>query len=304
MAYDPASDLTRRRFDAFMLLERNLSENTRIAYLADFDRLARWLEPLGIHPSEASEEDLLDFVSGIHDLGVAARTQARVLSGTRAFYRFCRLEGIRNDDPTTNIDSPRIGRQLPDVLGVEEVDAMIRAADCSDMLGLRNRAIMEILYGSGLRVSELCSLEAARMFLDDEVLTVTGKGSKERMVPMSATAVDAVRAYLDVRADFKPKSGEDAFLFLNRRGRRLTRVMVFYIVRGLAEAAGVIKTISPHTLRHSFATHLLEGGANLRAIQQMLGHESISTTEIYLHLDNTRLREEILSFHPRNMQKS
>lgn len=163
---------------------------------------------------------------------------------------------------------------------------------------------MEILYGSGLRVSELCSLEAARMFLDDEVLTVTGKGSKERMVPMSATAVDAVRAYLDVRADFKPKSGEDAFLFLNRRGRRLTRVMVFYIVRGLAEAAGVIKTISPHTLRHSFATHLLEGGANLRAIQQMLGHESISTTEIYLHLDNTRLREEILSFHPRNMQKS
>ena len=304
MAYDPASDLTRRRFDAFMLLERNLSENTRIAYLADFYRLARWLEPLGIHPSEASVENLLDFVSGIHDLRVAARTQARVLSGTRAFYRFCRLEGIRNDDPTTNIDSPRIGRQLPDVLGVEEVDAMIRAADCSDMLGLRNRAIMEILYGSGLRVSELCSLEAARMFLDDEVLTVTGKGSKERMVPMSATAVDAVRAYLDVRADFKPKSGEDAFLFLNRRGRRLTRVMVFYIVRGLAEAAGVIKTISPHTLRHSFATHLLEGGANLRAIQQMLGHESISTTEIYLHLDNTRLREEILSFHPRNMQKS
>lgn len=302
MAYDPSSDIIRRNFDAFMLLERKLSENTRIAYLADFDRLARWLEPLGLSPAEASAQELTTFVEDVHDLGVATRTQARILSGMRAFYRFARLEGMRADDPMANIDSPRPGRRLPDVLGIEEVDAMIRAADCSTPLGVRNRAIMEVLYGSGLRVSELCNMEAARVFLDEEVLTVTGKGSKERMVPMSATAVDAVRAWLEVRPDFGIKPGEDAYLFLNRRGRHLTRVMVFYIVRELAAAAGVTKTISPHTLRHSFATHLLEGGANLRAIQQMLGHESISTTEIYLHLDNTRLREEILNFHPRNRQ--
>lgn len=303
MSYDPATDIMRRRFDAFMLLERKLSPNTRLAYLADFDRLARWLEPLGCTPAEADAEMLRDFVGDVYELGVAARTQARILSGLRAFYRFARLEGLRTDDPMAHIDSPRLGRRLPEVLGIEEVDAMIRAADCSTPLGLRNRAIMEVLYGSGLRVSELCELEAARVFLDEEVLTVTGKGSKELMVPMSATAVEAVRAWLDTRADFPIKPGEDAFLFLNRRGRRLTRVMVFYIVRDLAEAAGVVKTISPHTLRHSFATHLLEGGANLRAIQQMLGHESIGTTEIYLHLDNTRLREEILSFHPRNRRK-
>lgn len=203
------------------------------------------------------------------------------------------------------IDTPSLGRHLPEVLTIDEVNALIACADTGDLLGMRNRAMMEILYGSGLRVSELCTLERRRVNLDEMYLTVTGKGSKERMVPMSETAVEQTQLYLDERerqhAD--PARGEEDYLFLNRRGKHLSRVMVFYIVRDLAEAAGIKKTISPHTLRHSFATHLLEGGANLRAIQQMLGHESIGTTEIYLHLDRTRLREEIILHHPRNSRR-
>ena len=290
----------RKQYQAFLLLERGLSENTRVAYLADLERFAQWAD--GIDIDQADSHLLQAFVRDLHELGIAPRSQARIISGLKSFYRYLVFENVRDDNPMDAIDAPSIGRKLPEVLTIDEVNAMISAIDTSDLLGQRNRAIIEMLYGSGLRVSELCTLERRRVLLDEQYLIVKGKGSKERMVPMSDDAVEQTQLYLDQRwregAPIKP--GEEDYLFLNRRGAHLTRVMVFYIVRELAEAVGISKTISPHTLRHSFATHLLEGGANLRAIQQMLGHESIATTEIYLHLDNTRLREEILLHHPRN----
>ena len=283
------------------MLERGLSDNTREAYLSDLERFTEWLGE-EIEPEEATTEQIQNFLRDLHDMGIAPRSQARIISGLKSFYRYLNYENIRDDNPMTLIDAPSIGRHLPEVLTIDEVNALIACADTSDPLGLRNRAMMELLYGSGLRVSELCTLETRRVNLDESYLIIFGKGSKERMVPMSETSVDLIRQYLADR-DLNgavAADGEEDYLFLNRRGKHLSRVMVFYIVRDLAEAAGIKKTISPHTLRHSFATHLLEGGANLRAIQQMLGHESISTTEIYLHLDSTRLREEILLHHPRN----
>ncbi len=292
----------RPNYEAFLLLERGLSANTRECYLADADRLAAWFESAGRNPAEASEAELHDFVQSFHDLGIATRTQARIVSGVRSFYRYLLIEGILEVNPASLLEGPKLGRHLPEVLTIDEVTAMLDTCDTTDLLGLRNRAILEVLYGSGLRVSELCTLERQRVSLKDAYLMVTGKGSKERMVPMGQAAVDIVARYLDEwwRSGPDVKRGEEDYLFLNRRGAHLTRQMVFFIVREAAAAAGVRKTISPHTLRHSFATHLLEGGANLRAIQAMLGHESIATTEIYLHLDNTRLREEILLHHPRN----
>lgn len=292
----------RPHYEAFLLLERGLSENTRISYLADADRLAAWLEGVGINPAEATTETLHSYVFALHDLGISPRSQARMVSGMRSFYKYLQIEDIRPDNPSELIEGPKTGRHLPEVLSIDEINAMIDAIDITAKHGRRNRAMMEVLYGSGLRVSELCTLERRRLMVDEGYLVVTGKGSKERMVPMSETAIEQIELYLDERwrrGDII-KPGEEDYLFLNNRGAHLTRVMVFYIVRELAEAAGIKKTISPHTLRHSFATHLLEGGANLRAIQQMLGHESIATTEIYLHLDNIRLREEILLHHPRN----
>ena len=289
----------RRHYEAFLLLERGLSENTRAGYLADADRLAAWFADAGKDVAQGCADDLHAFVVDLHDLGIAARSQARVVSGVRSFYRYLQIEGLRPDNPSELIEGPRIGQHLPEVLTIDEVNAMAEAAVMAEKHPLRNRAIIEVLYGSGLRVSELCALEQRRINMAEGYLTVTGKGSKERMVPMSEAAADYIGRYLATER-VVPRHGEEDFLFLSNRGARLSRVMVFYIVRALAEAAGVAKTISPHTLRHSFATHLLEGGANLRAIQQMLGHESIATTEIYLHLDNTRLREEILRHHPRN----
>lgn len=291
------SDL-RPHYQAFLLLERGLSENSRMAYLADADRLAQWLETDNIAPEDVSQDHLHEFVYALHDLGVALRSQARIVAGIRSFFRWMQIEGLRADNPSELIESPKIGQHLPEVLTVGEIDAMIATIDTKDPLGRRNRAIIETLYGSGLRVSELCTLQTNHINLKEGYLIVMGKGSKERMVPMSHDSIVQIEMYRQVRPD--PKPGEEGYLFLNRRGAHLTRVMVFYIVRDLAAAAGITKTISPHTLRHSFATHLLEGGANLRAIQQMLGHESIATTEIYLHLDNTRLRQEILLHHPRN----
>lgn len=290
--------ILREHYYAYLLLERGLSENTRAAYMADLDRLAAWL-PDADTIGAATVDDIAAFVQSVFDLGVATRSQARILSGIKSFYRFLVMEGMRDDDPAAQIDAPAIGRHLPEVLTTDEIDAMIAAIDLSSPTGRRNRAIIEVLYGSGLRVSELCNLEQRRVYLQEQFLVVQGKGSKERMVPLSDEAADQIEIYLATR-DVTPKPGEEDYLFLNRRGAHLTRVMVFYIVRDLAAAAGVRKVISPHTLRHSFATHLLEGGANLRAIQQMLGHESIGTTEIYLHLDNSHLREEILTHHPRN----
>lgn len=295
-------DALRKHYEAFLLLERGMSENTRTGYLADADRLAAWLADVGEDVTAVSADMLHAFVCDLHDLGVAARTQARIVSGVKSLFRYLQVEGLRADNPAELVEGPKVGRHLPEVLTVDEVLRMLEAVDLTHPQGRRNRAILEMLYGSGLRVSELCSLERRRVNFDEGYLSVTGKGSKERLVPMSEAAAEQTRLYLDereLRGDII-KPGEEDYLFLNRRGARLTRVMVFYIVRDHAEAAGIAKTISPHTLRHSFATHLLEGGANLRAIQQMLGHESIATTEIYLHLDNTRLREEILLHHPRN----
>ena len=294
----------RPHYEAFMLLERRLSENTRVAYMADVARLADWASQISTPIADLTSDDLHAFVAEIHSLGVAERTQARIVSGVRSFFRYLVVEGVVEVNPAARIESPKPGLHLPEVLTVEEVQRMFDAIDVTAPLGRRNRAMLEVLYGSGLRVSELCSLERRRVFLDKAYLIVEGKGSKERMVPMSEVSVEQIELYLDERwqSGDPVKRGEEDYLFLNSRGAHLSRVMIFYIVRDLAEAAGIKKTISPHTLRHSFATHLLEGGANLRAIQQMLGHESIATTEIYLHLDNTRLREEILLHHPRNRQ--
>lgn len=288
----------RRAYAAYMRLERGFSDNTSAGYLADVDKLHAWLEGEDIPVEKADAAVLRRFVEELYDLGIAASSSARILSGIRSFYGYLELEKIVEVNPAEGIDTPKAARKLPPVLSLEEIEDMIAACDISDPLGIRNSAIIEMLYGSGLRVSELCNLSLQNVRFDDGLLLVEGKGSKQRLVPMSGTAVHALKEYLAIRPDAKP--GEEGIVFLNKRGRRLSRVMVFYIVKELAEAAGVEKNVSPHTLRHSFATHLLEGGANLRAIQQMLGHESIATTEIYLHLDTSRLREEILLHHPRN----
>jgi integrase/recombinase XerD len=295
--------ILRAHYESFLLLERGLAENTRMAYLSDIDRFVEWLQSIDLAIEDVKIDTFQEFAAELYDLGISPRTQARVISGIKSFYRYLTLEKLIDENPTLLLEAPRLGKHLPEVLTVQEIDDMIDAIDMTKAEGQRNRAIIETMYGCGLRVSELCNLEMSNVHLDEQYLIVIGKGNKERMVPMSETSIDEIRSYLTDRDHLNIKPGEEGILFLNRRGHRLTRVMVFYIVRDLAEAAGVKKTISPHTLRHSFATHLLEGGANLRSIQQMLGHESIATTEIYLHLDNTRLREEILLHHPRNMKK-
>lgn len=300
MASLPDYSSLRAHYYAYLTLERGLSNNTRQCYQSDIDRLYSWLEESGISIYMATTDCLQGFLFDMHNMGISPRSQARILSGIKSFYKYLKIEGLIDNNPTLLLEGPRLGRKLPDVLSVEEIDAMIAAIDMSKSEGQRNRAIIETLYGCGLRVSELCNLEMDNINFKDAILMVTGKGDKQRLVPMSQTSIEEIKAWLEDRSEIILKHGEESILFVSRRGRRLTRVMVFYIVKQLAEAAGVRKTISPHTLRHSFATHLLEGGANLRAIQQMLGHESIATTEIYLHLDNTRLREEILKYHPRN----
>ena len=291
------------RYTAFLTLERGLSENTRINYLADADRLVEWLDNAGNNLYSTDLECLQGFIIDLHQLGISPRSQARIISGIKSLYRYMMIENLINVNPTLLLESPHLGRKLPDVLTVEEIDGMVNAVDMTKAEGKRNRAIIETLYGCGLRVSELCNLRIDNINFDEGLLIVIGKGDKQRIVPMSPTSIDEIQQWLVQRSEIMVKRGEEGILFLNRRGRRLTRVMVFYIVRSLAEAAGVRKSISPHTLRHSFATHLLEGGANLRAIQQMLGHESIATTELYIHLDKSHLREEILTHHPRNISR-
>lgn len=289
------------QFAAYLLLERGLSDNTRSAYLADTGRLITYLSDAGVTLRDVTLETLQNFVATLYDLGIATRSQARIIAGVRSFFKFMRLEGFLDSDPSALLEIPRIGRRLPEVLTVEEIDDMIAAIDMTTAEGQRNRAIIETLYGCGVRVSELVNLEISKVYFDEQFVVVTGKGNKERIVPISEVALNEISAYIrESRSRLRIKPGEDHILFLNRSGHRLTRVMVFYIVKRLAELAGVRKVISPHTLRHSFATHLLEGGANLRAIQQMLGHESIATTEIYIHIDRSKLREEIMRCHPRN----
>lgn len=285
-------------FEAHLLLERSLSRNTVSAYSIDVRHLLEFAASQSLLLSEISTDNLHSFLATLHDIGIAPRSQARLIAGVRSFFRFLKLENYIKSDPSELLESPTLGRDLPDVLTVEEIDAMIAALPADKEETPRNHAIIETIYGSGLRVSELCDARLSRIDLDDALLIVEGKGSKQRVVPLSPTAVDLIREYLPMRnrLNIKP-TGQDT-IFLNRRGAPLTRVMVFYIIRDLAAMAGITKTVSPHTLRHSFATHLLEGGANLRAIQEMLGHESISTTELYLHLDRSRLRRELLEHHP------
>lgn len=291
-----------QRFSSHLLLERGVAANTAEAYMRDVEKLVAWLADTPLTLDEVALTDLQYFAAAMSDLGISPRSLARIISGVKNFFHWLRAEDYLAFDPTLLLESPRIGRHLPEILSLEDIDAMVASIDMSTFEGVRNRAIMETLYGCGLRVSELVNLPMSRLYLDDEYVIVLGKGTKERLVPMSSVAVEAIREYLPLRAEIPLKAGEDDMLFVSKRGRRLTRMMVFYIVTRLAEAAGVRKDVSPHTLRHSFATHLLEGGANLRAIQQMLGHESIATTEIYLHLDRSRLRSEILNHHPRNMR--
>lgn len=300
----PVSSITRLldSYGAYLQLERGMSENTCVGYTFDIQKFISYLEERGKDVTAVSLDDVREFLGELHDTGIAARTQARIVSGLKSFYSFLKMENYIEENPTLLLESPQIGKHLPDVLSVEEIDALTEAIDEGSPEGLRNQTIIEVLYGCGLRVSELVNLEISKLYLNDGYLVVTGKGNKQRMVPMSELSIELVRDYLAIRGENGIKPGEENILFLNRRGSRLSRQMVFIIIRRLAEAAGINKEISPHTLRHSFATHLLEGGANLRAIQQMLGHESIATTEIYLHLDTTRLREEILEFHPRNRQ--
>lgn len=285
-------------YKAYLVLERGLAENTREAYLSDVSKFTDWAAADALCPSiQAMEEQHLQaFVASLHDIGISARSQARIISGLRSFYKYMKIEGYIDADPTLLLESPKIGEHLPEVLSIEEIDAMEAAIDLSKPEGQRNLAIIETLYSCGLRVSELCNLTFSRLSLDEKAIIVEGKGNKQRMVPMSDTAVSEIEAYLPLRP--APKQGEEDIVFLNRRGKRLTRVMMFYIVRDLAEMAGIKRTISPHTLRHSFASHLLEGGANLRAIQLMLGHESIGTTQIYLHTDTSALRREIINHLP------
>lgn len=292
-------DELRRDFEAYLRLERSLSPNTADAYLVDTAHLMEYLDERGLTLTEVTEQDLHLLLSTLRDLGISARSQARMIAGLRSFFKFLRLEGYIMFDPSELLESPQLPRHLPDVLSIGEIDAMIAAIPQGKDESLRNEAIIETLYGSGLRVSELVDLRISRISLDDRLMIVEGKGSKQRMVPMSPSSVELIRQYLPERDRLNIKPAGRDVLFLNRRGAPLTRVMVFYIIRDLAALAGIQKKVSPHTMRHSFATHLLEGGANLRAIQEMLGHESIATTEIYLHLDRSRLRRELLEHHPR-----
>ena len=253
--------------------------------------------------NDVTLEDLEHFAAGLHDIGIHPRSQCRILSGIRAFFRFLQLDGYRDDDPTELLESPQIGDHLPEVLSTAEVDQLEASIDLSKWEGHRNRAIIEVLFSCGLRVSELVNLQLSQLYLEEEFVRVLGKGSKERLVPISKRAIQELGYWFDDRNHMTIKPGEEDYVFLNRYGKHLTRTMILIMIKRQAEAAGITKTISPHTLRHSFATALLEGGADLRVIQALLGHESIGTTEIYTHLDTSQLRQEILEHHPRNMKR-
>lgn len=288
-------------FVAYLGVQKGLLPNTLRSYADDVRKLVRYAADAGVAVDRVAEADLHCFVCTLADVGIHPRSQARIISGIKSFYKFLKIEGYIDHNPTRLLESPKLGRHLPTVLTVEEIDRMIAAVDLGKPEGVRNRAIVETIYGCGLRVSEVVSLRLSQIFADEGYIIVVGKGDKQRLVPISGVALDCIDEYKrEVRNAIATKPGCDDILFLNRRGGQLSRVMVFYVIKDLCELAGIRKNVSPHTLRHSFATHLLEGGANLRAIQQMLGHEDISTTEIYLHIDRSHLRREILEHHPRN----
>ena len=291
------------KYRQYLKLEKGLSENTVQAYLTDLDKLMAYLTLVGIDYTEVTLEHLEHFSAGLHDIGIHPRSQARILSGIRSFYQFLLLEDYIEQDPCELLESPQIGKHLPDVLTVEEIDALIGQIDRSTREGQRNCAILETLYSCGLRVSELCNLKISDLYLNEGFIKVEGKGNKQRLVPISPRAVSELKNYFLDREQGLIKPGYEDFVFISRFGKNISRIMVFHIIKELAAAIGLKKSISPHTFRHSFATHLLEGGANLRAIQCMLGHESIGTTEIYMHIDRTLLRQEIIEHHPRNRKK-
>lgn len=291
-----------RSYVRYLKLERNSSGNTLDAYQHDVEKLLRFLEREDIYVLDVTLADLQTFAAGLHDIGIGPRSQCRILSGIRSFYHFLVLDGYLQDDPTELLESPVLPVHLPEVLSTAEVDALEASVDLLKPEGHRNRAIIEVLFSCGLRVSELVNLKLSNLYVDEQFVRVMGKGAKERMVPVSPRAIKELDYWFMDRSQMKIKPGEEDYVFLNRRGSRLTRTMILIMIKRQAEAAGISKTISPHTLRHSFATALLEGGADLRAIQAMLGHESIGTTEIYTHIDTTTLRQEILEHHPRNMK--
>lgn len=289
-------------FRAYLMLERSFSPHTLEAYVQDVQKFIRYLDvqQMDIAPLAVQPAQLEQFLRWIHDMGLEASTQSRIISGIRAFYKFLLVEDLLDEDPTALLDSPRLTRKMPEVLSVEEVRRMLEGVDLSDPQGHRNRAMIEVLYACGLRVSELVSLRRSHLFLSEGYIQVLGKNDKERLVPIGGEAVRFLTLYLQHDRHLRKTSpGHEHYVFLNRRGQQLTRVMVFYIVRDLAAAVGITKVISPHTFRHSFATHLVEGGADLKAVQDMLGHESITTTELYTHLDTEYLKETILLYHPR-----
>jgi integrase/recombinase XerD len=286
-----------------LLLEKSLSRNSVEAYLDDLNKLLDYLLTVNKHPQEVVLEDLQELVISLHEMEINPRSQARVMSGIKSFYRFLELENLITNDPTELLESPKIGLKLPEFLSLHEINTMLEIIDLSQPEGQRNKAILETLYSCGLRVSELTGLCFSNLYLDEGFIKVEGKGGKQRLVPISGTAIKEIRLYLPDRNNLPVKKGFEDILFLSRRGTALSRIMIFHLIKVYAEAAGIKKNVSPHTFRHSFATHLLEGGANLRAIQAMLGHEKITTTEIYTHLDRDFLRSEILEHHPRNQRK-
>ena len=292
-----------RSFEAYLRLERSLSGNSVTAYKQDIEKLSQFvgMKAPGTSPTSVSPALIRDFLTWVHELGLSASSQARMVSGIKAFYRYMVMEDIISSNPAGLIEAPKKGRRLPDTLSVHEIDAIMNVVDMSTPEGTRNKAMLETLYGCGLRVSELISLKISGLFFREGFLRIIGKGDKERMVPIGHVAQKFINIYLEeIRVHIPVQKEFTDVVFLNRRGSQLSRVMVFLIIKELAEKAGVRKSISPHTFRHSFATHLIEGGADLRAVQEMLGHESITTTEIYTHLDRDYLRESILHHHPRS----
>ena len=291
-----------RKYQQYLKLEKALSANTLDAYLTDLDKLLRFLKAENIDMLSVTLDDLQRFAAGLHDIGIHPRSQARIMSGIKSFFHFLIMADYREDDPSELLEGPKIGFKLPEVLTVEEIDTIIATVDMSKKEGQRNRAILETLYSCGLRVSELCNLKLSELYFDEGFIKVEGKGSKQRLVPISPRAIKEIKYWLLDRNVGKIKKGFEDYVFLARWGNSISRIMVFHLIKELAEKAGITKNISPHTFRHSFATHLLEGGANRRAIQCMQGHESIATTEIYTHIDRNMLRSEIIEHHPRNIK--
>ena len=289
-----------KRYKTYLRLEKALSDNSIDAYLTDIDKLTNFAESEGKNYRDVTYDDLQQFVAGLRDIGIHPRSQKRIISGIKSFYRFLFIDGFISADPTELLESPKIGLKLPTVLTVNEINRILDSIDLTQPEGQRNRAMLEVLYSCGLRVSELTSLRLSDIYFDEGFISVIGKGNKQRLVPISQTALKEIRYYLEDRELMPVKKGYEDTLFLSRRGTALSRIMVFHVVKVQTELAGIQKNVSPHTFRHSFATHLLEGGANRSAIQEMLGHENVTTTEIYTHIDREFLRKEILEHHPRS----